>query len=82
MPIIRTQQTANFTICANGYANDIKRRFSIGLNKVYRCMRELISASYADEFKLMQQCKDWIKSGIPLPTPAHTASESSVLKLA
>ncbi len=40
------------------------------------------AAGYADEFKLMQQCKDWIKSGIPLPTPAHTASESSVLKLA
>ena len=40
------------------------------------------AAGYADEFKLMQQCNDWLKSGIPLPTPAHTASESSVLKFA
>ncbi|MFI3120025.1 MAG: hypothetical protein QX203_08595 [Methylococcaceae bacterium] len=30
---------------------------------------------YADEFMQMKQCSDWIKSGIPLPTPTHTAGE-------
>lgn len=30
---------------------------------------------YADEFMQMKQCSNWIKSGIPLPTPTHTAGE-------
>lgn len=25
-----------------------------------------------DQFKLMIECRDWIKSGIPLPAPTHT----------
>jgi len=32
------------------------------------------AAGYADEFKLMKQCSDWIKSDVPLPTLAHSVS--------
>jgi hypothetical protein len=31
---------------------------------------------FQEQFKQMVQCRDWIKSGIPLPTPTHTAGES------
>ena len=99
MTIIRTAQTSNFTICANGYANDkslsaaatailhylitkpphwrfnandIKRRFSIGLNKVYRCMRELISAGYA-AYKRTQAKVEWFIYDTPQPTETATA---------
>ena len=30
---------------------------------------------YENEFMQMKQCSEWIKSGIPLPTPTHTAGE-------
>lgn len=30
---------------------------------------------FEDEFIRMKQCSDWIKSGIPLPTPTHTSGE-------
>jgi hypothetical protein len=30
---------------------------------------------YDDQFKQMIQCRDWIKSGIPLPAPTHTNGE-------
>jgi hypothetical protein len=39
-------------------ANDIKRRFNIGLNKVYKCMHELIQAGYA-VYKRTQSKVDW-----------------------
>jgi hypothetical protein len=39
-------------------ANDIKRRFNIGLNKVYKCMRELIQTGYA-VYKRTQSKVDW-----------------------
>jgi hypothetical protein len=39
-------------------ANDVKRRFNIGLNKVYNCMRELIQAGYAI-YKRTQSKVDW-----------------------
>lgn len=34
---------------------------------------------YADQFKQMKQCSDWIKSGIPLPTPTHQVNEQVTL---
>lgn len=34
---------------------------------------------YADQFKQMKQCSDWIKSGIPLPTLTHQANEQMTL---
>ena len=33
------------------------------------------AAGYEFEFKQMKQCSDWIKSGIPLPTPTHQVNE-------
>jgi hypothetical protein len=31
---------------------------------------------YAEQFKQMKQCAKWIRAGIPLPTPIHTAGEN------
>ena len=36
---------------------------------------------YEFEFKQMRQCSDWIKSGIPLPTPTHTADDKVKITL-
>ena len=33
------------------------------------------ATGYEFEFKQMKQCSDWIKSGIPLPTPTHQVNE-------
>ena len=30
------------------------------------------------QFKQMKECRDWIKSGIPLPTATHTVGESGI----
>jgi hypothetical protein len=30
---------------------------------------------YDDQFKQMIECRDWIKSGIPLPTPTHSTEQ-------
>ncbi len=37
------------------------------------------AAGYEFEFKQMKQCSDWIKSGIPLPTPTHQVNEQVTL---
>ncbi len=60
----------------NFNAKDIKRRFGIGLNKVYRCMRELIAAGYA-MYKRTQSACEWIifdtkQTGQPATAPAVT----------
>jgi hypothetical protein len=34
---------------------------------------------YVELFKQMKQCSDWIKSGIPLPTPTHQVNEQVTL---
>ena len=34
---------------------------------------------YVEMFKQMKQCSDWIKSGIPLPIPAHKVNEQVTL---
>jgi hypothetical protein len=34
------------------------------------------AAGYEHEFKQMKQCASWIRSGIPLPTPTHTAGDN------
>jgi hypothetical protein len=61
-------------------ANDIKRRFNIGLNKVYKCMRELIQAGYA-VYKRTQSKVDWFiydtKQIITNPSKAATPPEKS-----
>jgi hypothetical protein len=36
---------------------------------------------YVELFKQMKQCSDWIKSGIPLPTPTHTAGDKVKITL-
>lgn len=36
------------------------------------------AAGLVDQFKQMVQCRDWIKAGIPLPTPTHTAGEAGI----
>lgn len=33
------------------------------------------NSDYENEFKLMRECHEWIKSGIPLPVPTHTKGE-------
>jgi hypothetical protein len=30
---------------------------------------------FDDQFKQMIECRDWIKSGIPLPTPTHSTTQ-------
>ncbi len=61
-------------------ANDIKRRFNIGLNKVYKCMRELIQAGYA-VYKRTQSKVDWFiydtKQIITNPSKNATTPEKS-----
>ena len=37
------------------------------------------AAGYEFEFKQMKQCSNWIKSGIPLPTPTHKVNEQVTL---
>ena len=39
------------------------------------------ATGYEFEFKQMRQCSDWIKSGIPLPTPTHTADDKVKITL-
>lgn len=56
-------------------ANDIKRRFSIGLNKVYRCMRELITAGYAAYQRVQSACHWFIYD---TPQTKETATDSVV----
>ena len=34
---------------------------------------------HVELFKQMKQCSDWIKSGIPLPTPTHKVNEQVTL---
>jgi hypothetical protein len=36
---------------------------------------------YEHEFKQMKQCATWIRSGIPLPTPTHTAGDKVKITL-
>jgi hypothetical protein len=39
------------------------------------------AAGYEHEFKQMKQCASWIRSGIPLPTPTHTAGDKVKITL-
>ena len=39
------------------------------------------ATGYEFEFKQMKQCSDCIKSGIPLPTPTHTAGDKVKITL-
>lgn len=34
------------------------------------------SIGYENEFKLMRECHEWIKNGIPLPVPTHTKGDA------
>lgn len=53
-------------------AHDVKRRFGIGLNKVYRCMRELIAAGYA-MYKRTQSAVEWFVYDTPQTKQTATA---------
>jgi hypothetical protein len=33
------------------------------------------ASGYENEFRLMRECHEWIKNGIPLPVPTHTKSD-------
>ncbi len=48
----------------NFNANDLKRRLKVGLNKVYRIMRELITAGYA-EYQRIQSGTIWHIYDVP-----------------
>jgi len=39
------------------------------------------SPDYLEQFHLMKQCHEWIKSGIPLPVPTHTQGDKVAVKL-
>jgi hypothetical protein len=37
------------------------------------------ATGYAEQFQQMKQCRDWIKSGIPLPIPTFKVNESQTV---
>jgi len=57
-------------------ARDIKRRFNIGMNKVYRCMRELIQAGYATYKRVQSACHWFIYD---TPQNKETATDTAVI---